>query len=407
MPDVQVLYAEDISGAITANSTTWVDVCSVAAASFTASKKYLIIANQVTSNSNAAAEGRIRLVHGLTPTVFDDASLAFESGTGAEHGLHYMFFYTQPGTTELVKLQISSSSTNVTTSVFGQIIPINLDDYGTDSVDFFQAEDLLDYTMTATPTAKATTASFTPNGTDRYLFIGHMIYDVVGITTQIGFQLIDSVAGVLNSCQQEGEDGTNDFLGHNLFWVGVPTNVARTVAVAPFNSAGAIMLASRVIAINLAKFSQSAGVFDATEVDPAASPTYTTLASVAPTPTATGDWVYIAFGNDDGNEASTSLQNRLQADPDGGGLVSDPNYPADPPQNQWDNVDELPINVFNLLQFTSGGARTVNFDCTRLGGTTARMEDNGLVAFSVALAVEQVQLLNYISRTSANAVYRM
>src|SRR3990167_7677832 len=130
MANVQVLYAEDISGAITANSTAWVDVCSIAAGSFTAGAKCLIIANQNTHNDSASEEGRIRLVHGTTPTVFDDASLAFESGVNGEHLVSYMFLFTQPGTTELIKLQISSSSTNVTTSDWGQIIVINLDDIG-------------------------------------------------------------------------------------------------------------------------------------------------------------------------------------------------------------------------------------------------------------------------------------
>jgi hypothetical protein len=147
------------------------------------------------------------------------------------------------------------------------------------------------------------------------------------------------------------------------------------------------MLASRVIAINLAKFAQSASVFDATEQDPATTPTYSTLATVAPTPTATGNWVTIAFSNQDVNEATTDLETRLQIDASGGGLVSDPAYPTTPPSiDQWDVTDEVPFSVFNLVSLTSGGARTVNWDWRQVAGTLGRVEDNGLVAFSVALA---------------------
>ena len=274
---------------------------------------------------------------------------------------------------------------------------------GASGTDYFWDEDLTDYTMTATPTAKATTTSFTPNGTDRWLFIGHMIEDVVGITTPIGFELYDSVAGILNSCQFEGEDGTNDFRGVNLYWAGVPTNAARTLAVRPFDSGSGVMLASRVIAINLAKFAQSASAFNAAEVDPATTPTYTTLATVSPTPTNTGNWVYLGFSNQDVNQTTTDWETRIQVNADGGGLVSDPAYPTTAPSiDNWDATDETPHAIFNLVTLTSGAARDINWDCRRVAGTTGRMEDNGLVAFSVALAGAQtVTLLSRALRVNS------
>ena len=389
MSDAVAKYAE--AQGQTADSTAWVDTALLAAGDFEANKTYLIIANIITKNASAANEARVRLVHGTTPTVFDDASLAVEYSTAnvQEDEQSFMFFYTQPGTAELVKLQISSSSTTVVTNIFAQIIAIKLSDDFTENTDYFKAEDLVDYTMTATPTAKATTGSFTPNGTDRWLFIGHMIHDVVSVVDEIGFELYDSVAGVLNMCQMEGEDATNDFRGHILHWVGVPTNAARTVAVRPFEEAGSnVMLASRVIAINLSKFAQSASAFDAAEVDPAASPTYSTLATVAPTPTATGDWVTIGFSTNDVNEfLTTDFETRMQVNAAGAGLVDDPPYPSTPPSEAgWDNLDEVPFSIFNLVSLSSGGARTINWDCRQVAGTTGRMEDNGLVAFSVALA---------------------
>ena len=387
MSDVQVLYAEEISGTVTAATTAWVDVCSIPAASFTAGKKYTILTNIVTKHASAGNEARVRLVHGTTPTVFDDASLAYEGLNGTqEHENSCLYFFTQPGTTEIVKLQVSSSSTTVVTVIFGQIVALNLDDLGTEGTDYFSNEFLGDYTMTASPTAKAITASFTPDGTDRWLFVGHMIWDAVSINTPIGFELYDSVAGVLNSMQQEAEDATLDFLGANLFWVGVPTNAARTLAVRPFNSGSSIMLASRVIAINLAKFAKSASAFNAAGQDPATTPTYSTLGTVAPTPSATGNWVVIAFSNVDANETTTDLETRLQIDADGGGLVSKPAYPTTPTSiDNWDATDIVPFNVFNLVSLTSG-AGDINWDWRRVAGTTGRVTNNGLVAFSVALA---------------------
>ena len=175
MSDVQVLYAEEISGTVTAATTAWVDVCSIPAASFTAGKKYTILTNIVTKHASAGNEARVRLVHGTTPIVFDDASLAYEGLNGTqEHENSCLYFFTQPGTTEIVKLQVSSSSTTVVTVIFGQIVALNLDDLGTEGTDYFSNEFLGDYTMTASPTAKAITASFTPDGTDRWL--GHFCF---------------------------------------------------------------------------------------------------------------------------------------------------------------------------------------------------------------------------------------
>src|SRR3990172_6379992 len=388
MANVQVLYAESVA-ATTAATTAWVDVATIPAASFTAGKKYLILANQICKNSSSSIVWRCRLVHGTTPTEFDDALLNTEIfANSVEDEQSYMFLYTQPGTTELVKLQISSETTQTVTNIFSQIIAINMDDVGADGTDYFWNEFLTNYTMISTPTEKAITASFTPNGTDRWLYIGHMIHDVVSITDVIGFELYDSVAGVLSMTQVEGEDATNDFLGRNLFWAGVPTNAARTLAVRPKNAAGSnVMLASRVIAINPSKFAQSASAFDAAEVDPATSPTWSTVATVAPTPTNTGDWVVIAYMTVDVGSAGDVIMTRVQVNPSGGGLADDPPYTNAPPGALGqDTLDETPQNIFNLVSLSSGGARTINYDVTQTSGTGKRVEDNGLVAFSVELA---------------------
>jgi len=388
MADAQVLYAEDLAGT-TANSTIWVStLASIPAGSFTANKRYLILAHIILTNTGSSSNARARLRHATT--VFADATLSAElTADTQEHEYFFLFDFTQPGTTELIDIQISNDTgANVITCRIAQILALKLDDDFVSGTDYHWNEVLADYTITATPTAQAITASFTPNGTDRWLFVGHMIHDVVTIVDEIGFELYDSVAGVLNSCQAEGEDATNDVRGDNLYWVGVPTNAARTIAVRPFEEAGSnVALATRVFAINLSKFAQSASAFNAAEVDPATTPDYTTLATVAPTPTNTGSWVYLGFSTQDVNETATDFETRIQVNADGVGLVSDPAYPTTAPSiDQWDPLDEVPHAIFNLTTLNSGGARTINWDCRQVAGTTGRMEDNGLVAFSVALA---------------------
>jgi len=392
MPNAQVLYAESVA-ATTVINTTYVDLASIPAASFTANHTYLILANQVTALNSSSIQRQSRLVHGTTPTAFTDGELSWEGYNDTngpqKHEVSWMYLYTQPGTTELVKIQFNQETTGGTsTNQLSQIIAIDLGDF-TSGTHYNWAEDLADYTMTATPTAKATTASFTPNGTDVWLYIGHTTHDVVGLTTPIGFELYDSVAGALTQMQNEGEDATLDIRGNNLFWVGVPTNAARTVAVRPFDSGSSIMLASRVMAMNLtAMFAQVAYAYDnSTAVDPATSPSYTNVATVAPTPSATGNWVVLAWSVVNVNEATTNVGARLQVNAGGGGLVSTPAFNALAPQvDNWDVTDESAFGVFNVLSLSSGAARDINWDWTRVAGTTGRVEDNGVVAFSVAEA---------------------
>ena len=410
MADAIVKYAESVA-ATTASSTAWVDLASIANTEFEANKTYLILANQICKINDATSYVRARLVHGTTPTVFDDASSSWEGlANTQEHELSYMFLYTQPATAELIKLQISTNGTDTVTNIFSQIIAIKLSDDFVSGTDYFFNEDLIDYTMTATATDKATTASFTPNGSDRWLYIANIIYDVAGLTTPVYFALEGSIGGTINVTQQEGED-TNDILSHNLYWAGVPTNASRTISVVVLNSGSAVLLSSRIIAINLAKFAQSDSVFNGPDVDPATSPTYTTVATLSPTPATTGNWVIIGSILNDVNEATTDFETRMQINPSGGGLADDPPYPSTPPSiDQWDVTDWTQHSIFNLASLTSGAAREINFDVRQVAGTTGRVARRFLVAFSVALSTavntttEKPAFLKGANSTSDNQI---
>lgn len=387
MANVHVLYAENVAGP-TAATTTQVDACEIAAGDFQAGHTYLIIANSVLEENSSSNEARTRLVHGETPTVFDDAALAVEPTSGTQDTEQsWMYLFTQPATAERVRIQISNSSTSTTTCRLAQILAIDLTTFTVDT-HYKWNELLTDSTLTTSMVNKAITSSFTPNGSDVWLFIGNIIWSpVTTITTQVQYQLNDSVAGVLFLSSREGEDVTNDFLGANLFWVGVPTNSARTLALQAnqLTTADANHMASRVAALNLtAMFSQVARTFAAAEVDPATTPTYTTVATLSPTPNETGQWVVLAFSNQDVNETTTDWEARLQINPDGGGLVSRPNASTVIPSiDQWDATDQNGFNMFNLVTLVSGASRAINWDWRQVAGTTGRVQDNGLVAFSV------------------------
>ncbi len=393
MSDAQALYAEKVTDT-TAATTTWVDVCSLAAASFTANKKYLILANVFLTSTGSASEVRARLVHGTTPTEFDDAALAIETANTNQQGIcaSWLTVFTQPGTTELVKLQIANSSTDTTTAQLGQIFALNLDDVGVQNTDWFYTEDLVDYTTTASKVSKAS-VTFTPNGTDDWLISGSFAEVPGSVTANYLADLNDSVAGVLTSLDIEGEDVTNELRGHVLMVVVTPTNASHTFSLrfSHETTAGTVR-SNRIFAINLNKFAQHVASFNAAAEAPAATPSWTTTRTLSPTATATGNWFIWGHFTDDVGTLTDSLGTRLQINPGGGGLASNPNYGDDMPKNDnsWDATDDIPIHLFTLLSLTSGAARDINLDVQMISGTTLRVKNRQVVAFSVALAVSGV-----------------
>src|SRR3989304_5146616 len=175
MADAQVLYAENTAH-VTADSTTWVDVCEIAASSFTASKKYLILALGYLKPSTASAHPQLRLVHGTTPTQFTDALTVAEMSGASRQCFGWMTVWDQPATAELVKVQLSDAATATATCELGQILAIKLsDDFTTDDWKF--AEDLTDHVVADATPIDGASVTFTANGTDRWLLLGEAVYD--------------------------------------------------------------------------------------------------------------------------------------------------------------------------------------------------------------------------------------
>lgn len=389
MAAAQGLYAEDVSGTV-ATDTTYVDICSIAAASFVAGETYLIIANLIGTSTSGANEVRAKLVHGTVPTDFTDGLLLAEVANTNQQSMVFgwMYVYTQPGTTELVKLQLSSSDTSDVRCELGQIFALSLTDVGVEDTDWRYNEVTADYTTTGSMVAQAS-ETFTPNGTDDWLIIGQFAQVPGSTSANYRAELHDSVAGVLTSLDIEGEDTVNEIRGHTLMRVVTPTNASHTFSIRfQHETTAGTVLSSRLFALNLEKFSQHSDTFNAAEATPAASPTFTNIATVSPTPAVTGDWFIWGHYINDNNTLTDSLGTRLQINAAGGGLASNPNYGDDMPanNNSWDATDELPMHIFKMLSLTSGAARDINLDVTRLAGTTIVAEDRQLVAFSLELA---------------------
>ena len=394
MPAAQGLYAEKVTDT-TANSTTWVDVCQIDASSFTAGKKYLILALGYMSCGSGTSDARMRLVHGTTPTEFTDFSSSFEVGVNAKKALAaFMTVWTQPGTAELIKLQISNEATATTTCHLGQIFALKLSDDFTENTDWFFNEVLTDYLTTVnlsdTSSTEAASVTFTPNGTDDWLVIGNFVLTPASVTTNYIASLFDSVEGVDQPMLNiEGEDTATENRTHVLARVWTPSNASHTFQLRfAHESTVHTIKSSRIFAINLNKFNQHAFTYNAAEEQPAATPSWTTTRTLSQTPSVTGDWFVLGYFDNDVGATADDLATRLQINSSGSGLASNPAYGDDAPtqDTSWDNTDVIPVTLFKLLSLSSGASRQINLDVQMVAGTTLRVENRTLVAFSLELA---------------------
>lgn len=388
MSDSQVLFAHnEIEN--TSASTTWVDGATISAGSFTAGKEYLIIAICKLKTSATTSFKGARLVHGTTPTEFTDADSASKGVNVNERNDvgAWLFRFTQPGTPEDVNVQFNRKAGSGTiTQMLSAIIAIKLSDDFVENTDFFWNEATSDVSDAASMTDRAS-VTFTPNGTDRWLIIGQAAWDIANTAVNFAMRIHDTVGPV-----NYGDDGTfgypsqdTDDLYNFLYLVGVtPSNASHTFSVQTISATTQTVRSSRIIAINLSKFAQNAVSYTSASDTPNTDPTWETEASASPTPTNTGDWVVLATTLPTAAGA-VNLRGRLQIDPDGGGLVSDPNYGDDGPNVGGGSGRAMPWALITKRQLNSGTSRAINFDWTITSGTPT-VRERVLVAFSVALA---------------------
>ena len=408
MANAQVINATGFN--VTASSTAWVDVASLGSGTLTSGKTYLILAICTGTIASSANELRLRLVHGAGATVFTDASNAEEIASGSTRPFcGFMVMYTA-GASDSITLQVSSAATQTATAEFAEIIAINLDDIGTLNTDYFWNEVTTDLALT-TAYQDCASVTFTPNGTDKYLYLAQVAWKPGSATAQTDHHLtVDGTEVVYNS--EEGEDTTNEVRNRIIVWAETPTNASHTVKVqAKGETAAGTTLSSRVFVLNLGKFAQAA-------INSAAGPTslveaagWINLATTSVTPTATGNFVIIGSSELSWNAAPTAAPViRLQHD-NSGSLASHPAYGDNAPgADTWDGTDHRVATLFDLQSLTSGASRTINLDgeMANTGTNDPNANNRVLVAFSVALAASGTQFTISPSgaATSAGALVR-
>jgi hypothetical protein len=388
MAAAQGLYAAQNTNVTNSTHPTYTDCASIAAGSFTADKEYLIIGVALLECAGGANEHHVRLVHGSTNFTDADAVIDPPAANGGAV-LSWMYRLSQGASPEAVTIQAAGEAV-VATVLGSQVFALKLSDDFTENTDYFWNEVTADYTTTATPTAQAA-ATFTPNGTDDWLIIGHFVQGLPsGVTTNFLAELHDSVGATTApalAIESEDLDAGDEARSYILARAYTPTNAAHTYSLRFAHAATEtfVVFSSRVLAINLNKFNQHIAAYTDGATTPAASPTWTTVATASVAPSVTGDWWYMGMYVFDAGAATAEQNIRLQDD-NSGSLVSDPAYGDDgvnPPA--WDATDDMPMALMTMKALATGGTRTINMDVTTIAGS-GTAKQRSLVGFSLELA---------------------
>ncbi len=385
--NIHVLHGQLVTEP-TAATTTFVDAASIAAASFLPGRKYVLIATILLKAGLSSDRVGCRMVHGSTPTVFDDSTVDMDVvGNDCRIGGSYLFMFTQPSTTEDVTLQFNSpNNTGTITHQFSSIIACDVTALR-EGVDYAWQEILTDTADATTLTSRAG-VTVSCNGSDTWAILGQAAWDCGATGVNFSLRLLDSVGPT-----GYGDDGNGGYpaqvttdLYNFMYYTGiVPTNASHTFNVQTKSNTSQTVLSSRIFVLNLNVFAQRAVTYTADSDNPTQNNVWETEASLSPTPDTTGDWVILAIALA-GAVGADNLIMRLQINPDGGGLASDPAYGDDSPDRIAPSGRFVPFPIMTVKQLTSGASRAINFDWTQSATGTASVKERGLIAFSVALA---------------------
>lgn len=389
MAAAQGLYAETLT-ALTA-TTTFVDAASIADTSFTASKKYLILATAFIEHTSATVNAEIELVHGTGPTVFTDAFCTVDvQGGNSGFMLAWLAVFDQPATRETVRLRFASAGTGTVTCQMSQIFALKLADDFTENTDWFLNEVTTDLAVPDSTTyVDGASVTFTPNGTDDWWVAGQWAQKGGSTTGRTMARLNRGGTDLLPECQVSTDDTTDDIKNLLLSRVYTPAASSQTFKL-QFKLVGtetdSTVFSSRIFALNLEKFRQHFNEYTEAATS-LANGSWTTVATESVTPDVTGDWFYMGTWIDDdpGDDSTRALNVRLQHD-NSGALASDPAYGDDEPGVSYlVGTEEQPVAIFKMRSLTSGASRTVNVDGQNTTAALSDAKHRGLVGFSLEL----------------------
>lgn len=379
------LYGEAIDIQNT-SAVTYVDCGEIPAGSFTANAKYFLIANILFQGSSASNDINIRWCHGPdgSETDFTDGTWRRDSQGGSNGNCFGAIqVFTQPGTTEQVKLMIKAVATpNTVRAELGEIFALDLTDL-VENTDYYFNEHTTDDATLSSAYEDGATITIVGDGVSTWWVCGDVVRNS-GATTVLDRSRLNLDGNTDHTYLNEGDDtaDVNSWLFSRSF-VPDSSSVCKMQYSVASGTAGTYF-SSRIFAINLTKFAQFFAE-DTTADSGSIQTNFVNLATESVTPNTTGDWFYIGGFTHVVNATSDSLNIRLQDD-NGGSLASDPNYGDDEPGvHAGDPLNEDGFTIFKMKSLTSGASRTVNLDA-RDTVNASSAKNRTLIGFALELA---------------------
>lgn len=393
MAEIETVYGEQLT-AQNDGSGNWVTILTIDAADFVADARYVLMMTCQLGGNTVNDEFGVRLAHGPTPTVFDEATHRMQPSTSSfpvSQNPFYMVDYTAPNPTEDVVVQMITfnSIREVDTDTI-ELWGMRLDADLVDGTDFHLVTDSNLTTLTTSYVGFAS-QTFTPgNNNDDWLVIACGKYNLDTASVQTLFRLnLDSDTEVFPEFSEETEDLTEE-KGYHLGRVYTLDNTEHTIAVqGRMDGAGAndhqytCLFILRLNAFNEHHFFP----FDASEVLIATANVFEEVGAIIPfTPTA-GKFLTIGSACSDGYTTGDRCGLRIQI----GGTTTpagrDETSPLHLDGTRYDDTDQSSLVTFFERSFAAI-SQDIDLDgfFQNVDDGTQAIESRSLCSFSMELA---------------------
>lgn len=351
--------------AATTTSSTYSDIpdVAIAAASFTAGKKYRIkYCGQFAEDGSNF--GAVRAVHGSTAFA-ESERYFYRSSTNVDYiALCWMTVWTAVSS-EGVKLQfLSSNGTSTATAIFVSLSVIQLTGYLVEGVDYCWAERGNDDALSVTPVDGAS-CTVTPSAAGTWLAeTASQVSRSDTTTRQISRMVRSGEASSSLPASNILPEATTGVWGHyhaRTFTLGASSNTIKEQSEA--GATAHTRLHSSVFLLNLSKFTAHAAAY--TEASQSlTTTTMTNVQTASITPIATADVLIEAAFILDKTAASSDVEFRVQVD---GSDQPAGQTTADLDMDQYNaghTDNDIPLGLTTQMSL-SNAAHTINLDANR------------------------------------------
>jgi len=399
--ELQHIHQEKNDVEQTTTSATYVDFTgnSIPASSFTAGKKYLLVATAQLRSSATTTACRAQMVRGTT--VFPESVCAWVPQTVTSREIYSWFtVFTQPvGGAELVKCQISNSTSGTTTGIDQfNLVAIKLSDDLVENTDWKFAETTTSVNLAATDsTQHNASVNIVPTiANEKWLCLARARMIPNAVNNSYNARIVRSGEAASTGPFSQREGGHATLESHlvvlpRVYTLGAASNTFEQRSYNGVGTAGGSRSHSGIFILNLSKLRNSADSYDDTSVQDitgtAWTGTPTNIRTITITPDITGDVWCWTFLTSDQNALGSVWRARMRVDDvDQPPTQTSDNYSH---HTTRDSTDEPAFNIQTIENLSGAAAHTVKLDAvvnSAVAGKGARAKFAFAVTMELAAA---------------------